>query len=630
MHIPQWFSRLGLSGRHPQRYHVAALVLALIAMSVVATASLAQETISGTNTTTGTSSPTACAYSYSDWGACQSNNQRSRAVTGTSPAGCVQVNAPVLQEACNYTAPTSTTTTNTAAAISCSYTYSSWGACQSNNQQSRTVVSVSPTGCSTAGTQPELTRSCTYQSPTTSTAIQCVYSYSTWGACQASGKRVRTLSYKSPAGCAEYVGPVLEQSCVYDTAVGTAVSTSPTETATAQTTTASTNAVTPVFAFSNIPEGMTIRGTIDIRGTVQSALGVEYFLVPTGSNTYKYIGSAARVTDSQWNLHFRSQDFPNGEFYLRAKVRNIYGEYGSGQRRISIANEGQTTVVTPGDEIAALEAKDVERKATLQQMETELQIPKIEASDLESESPDQQKKRIFDYCQSNSTKCFPERDSDKDGLSDVDEIRYGTDPKGADSDLDGFIDGDEVKSGFDPMKYSPGDQSDRIVFEDPKTTGEVKEKVYAVQNVALEKTETGGQKMRLSGKGLPNSFVTIYVYSDPIVLTVKTDSEGNWTYELDKEIEDGEHAAYVAITDNTGKITAKSEPLAFIKTAQAVTVIPAAQAATAETLPVTKNRTQRDLLLLASIIIAAVAIALAVIGLTKHRHDAAKAGMLRL
>jgi hypothetical protein len=180
------------------------------------------------------------------------------------------------------------------------------------------------------------------------------------------------------------------------------------------------------------------------------------------------------------------------------------------------------------------------------------------------------------------------------------------------------------------VKYSPGDQSDRIVFEDPKTVGEVQEKIYAVQNVELKTTPTGSQKMRLSGKGLPNSFVTIYVYSDPIVLTVKTDSEGNWTYELDKELEDGKHEAYVAITDNTGKITAKSQPLAFVKTAQAVSIIPSAQAAsTAETLPVTKNRTQRDLLLLVSIVIAALAVALAVIGLTKHRHDAAKDGLLR-
>ena len=41
----------------------------------------------------------------------------------------------------------------------CTYAYSSWGACQSTNTQSRTVISSSPSGCT--GT-PILTQSCTY------------------------------------------------------------------------------------------------------------------------------------------------------------------------------------------------------------------------------------------------------------------------------------------------------------------------------------------------------------------------------------------------------------------------------------------------------------------------------------
>ncbi len=103
---------------------------------------------------------------------------------------------------------------------------------------------------------------------------------------------------------------------------------------------------------------------------------------------------------------------------------------------------------------------------------------------------------------------------------------------------------------------------------------------------------------------------------------MKTDSEGNWTYELDKELENGEHGAYVAITDNTGKITGKSEPIAFVKTAEAVTVIPAASAVNAETTrPVTQHRANRDIFLLIAIMVSALAVALAVIGLVRHKHD---------
>ncbi|MBU0731595.1 hypothetical protein KKC88_01810 [Patescibacteria group bacterium] len=42
-------------------------------------------------------------------------------------------------------------------------------------------------------------------------------------------------------------------------------------------------------------------------------------------------------------------------------------------------------------------------------------------------------------------------DTDKDGLTDLEEEKYGSDPNKKDSDGDGFNDGEEVKNGFDPM-----------------------------------------------------------------------------------------------------------------------------------------------------------------------------------
>ncbi len=59
----------------------------------------------------------------------------------------------------------------------------------------------------------------------------------------------------------------------------------------------------------------------------------------------------------------------------------------------------------------------------------------------------------------------PAPDSDDDGLSDVDEQRYGTDPDDPDSDDDRLEDGDEVDIGTDPLVwdtdldgYSDGDE----------------------------------------------------------------------------------------------------------------------------------------------------------------------------
>ena len=133
--------------------------------------------------------PSACTYNYSAWGACQSNNTQTRTAT-SSPAGCT--GTPVLSQACTYAAPT------------CTYTYNAWGACQSDNTQTRTTASSSPAGCT--GT-PVLSQACTYAAPT------CTYTYNAWGACQSNNTQTRTTASSSPAGCTGT--PVLSQACTY-------------------------------------------------------------------------------------------------------------------------------------------------------------------------------------------------------------------------------------------------------------------------------------------------------------------------------------------------------------------------------------------------------------------------------
>lgn len=170
-------------------------------------------------------------------------------------------------------------------------------------------------------------------------------------------------------------------------------------------------------------------------------------------------------------------------------------------------------------------------------------------------------------------------DTDHDGLSDAEEARLGTDPNIDDTDGDGFLDGEEVRGGFDPLKYSPGDKRDKIFFEAakdiasaPGLRAEREDTRYAVTNVEKRASSDNRPMTVFSGSGLPNSYLTLYIYSDPIVVTVLTDANGNWQYELDRDLEDGNHEVYVAVTDNLGRITAQSKPLPFTKTAQAVTM----------------------------------------------------------
>jgi hypothetical protein len=171
-----------------------------------------------------------------------------------------------------------------------------------------------------------------------------------------------------------------------------------------------------------------------------------------------------------------------------------------------------------------------------------------------------------------------DRDTDGDGITDAEEIRISSDPFVVDTDGDGFSDAEEMKNGFNPLRSASSGRGDKVVFESPKEKRISKNSVED-RNLRIEKVERvtrtdGGAATRISGKGTPNSFLTLYVYSDPIVVIVKTDADGNWSYELDRDLEDGNHEVYVAVTDATGRISSQSSPIPFVKTAQAISVVP--------------------------------------------------------
>lgn len=190
-------------------------------------------------------------------------------------------------------------------------------------------------------------------------------------------------------------------------------------------------------------------------------------------------------------------------------------------------------------------------------------------------------------------------DSDMDGVNDYDEVNiYRTDPGVADSDKDGVPDGVELLARTNPiakeMALPVGAAATSAVpvtvpatttvplavasYEDVVVSKELTSDLLAVQEVVVSKVAVStegkpvAKELTLKGKALPNSFVTLYIFSEPIVVTVRTDASGEWSYTLDKELPDGDHHVVSAITDGGGRILAKSEPLPFVKVAQAVTV----------------------------------------------------------
>jgi hypothetical protein len=162
------------------------------------------------------------------------------------------------------------------------------------------------------------------------------------------------------------------------------------------------------------------------------------------------------------------------------------------------------------------------------------------------------------------------KDSNNDGISDYDSVNvYHMSPT-APSPVSVYqgkkINASEkVLLGLDPTQSKVVE----VKKEQPAESPIAPVPIYKVKEVALTSDKKG---VVLKGQALPNSFITLYVYSTPIMVTVKTDSKGEWQYVLDKELPDGDHTVFTATVDNSGEIIAKSSGFPFIKTAEAATL----------------------------------------------------------
>lgn len=105
-----------------------------------------------------TTPPATCTPNWTcGWGACV-NGYQSQVATDTNNCGVTTGNniaCTALARQCNVTPPTTCT----------SFTYSAWSTCSSSGQQTRTVASSSPSGCT--GGSPITSQFCTYVPPAT-------------------------------------------------------------------------------------------------------------------------------------------------------------------------------------------------------------------------------------------------------------------------------------------------------------------------------------------------------------------------------------------------------------------------------------------------------------------------------
>lgn len=209
------------------------------------------------------------------------------------------------------------------------------------------------------------------------------------------------------------------------------------------------------------------------------------------------------------------------------------------------------------------------------------------------------------------------KDSDGDGLSDEEEIRIGTNPFNPDSDGDGFLDGDEYGSGYDPLRPGP---TDKIIYQDPREVKPQKADIYKVNRVETVTLSSGEMGLKLEGGGPPDSFITLHIFSFPIIVAVKTDGNGYWEYTLDKPISDGQHNVYATVTNNKGEIGARSEIFVFTKVGEKIFRIFETPSAAAVS-PI-ESLQKSFAILVIGIIVFGVGLALVIIGvLTKKKKE---------
>lgn len=165
------------------------------------------------------------------------------------------------------------------------------------------------------------------------------------------------------------------------------------------------------------------------------------------------------------------------------------------------------------------------------------------------------------------------KDTDGDGVIDYDEeYLYKTDSTNPFTSGSLFSDGERILLGLNPK-----DDSNIIqTTESPRIRGDETAHLFTIKEINVVKkdvevlTGVSNEAIQIRGTAQPLVFVTLYIYSTPIIVTVRTNEEGIFEYQFEEKLENGRHEVYVASVNSTGKILAKSTPFSFVKTTEGI------------------------------------------------------------
>lgn len=158
-------------------------------------------------------------------------------------------------------------------------------------------------------------------------------------------------------------------------------------------------------------------------------------------------------------------------------------------------------------------------------------------------------------------------DTDADALSDDLETYYGTDPNNPDSDNDSYLDGQEVANNYNPLGAGALSKesndlakvlSQKIALAQPKLNAST------TAELTIDQFSKAENSLILTGIAPASTWLNLYFYSQvPLLVSTKSNAQGNWSYQLEQALVEGEHQVYLTVNDSQGKIVKQSAPLAL-------------------------------------------------------------------
>ena len=276
------------------------------------------------------------------------------------------------------------------------------------------------------------------------------------------------------------------------------------------------------------------------------------------------------------------------------------------------------SVKTENDDIERISQSNRQRAARLNNSLASMAADEIKTTELNNILSDFKTKISLLEQASLEENSVLTQDTDGDSLNDRQELTIGTDPTNPDTDGDGILDGDEYANGYDPLQTNSFPD---IEYHSPQTAPPRNTGIYRFDDknpVAEAALANGDSGIRFKGYGLPKAYVTLFMYSDPLIVVVKTDELGQWTYTLDKPTEDGEHTVYAAQTNSIGQIQSRSEVMIFVKNGNNVEKVVSSQEAS---LAATTKKMQKGFAWTITIFtIPTIAVALLLIGYIYRRE----------